>query len=299
MILDLGMVSYYAYRFLGAAMPRIPPRVGYALFDRLGKLSYEKSSTSRENVHDNLQHVLGPQAQPSRVEEVARQIFRHQARNYYDLFRVASLSGEQIRGLVTTHGLEHVDQALAAGKGVIMFTAHFGNIDIVMQMFALLEYPMTSVAERLKPEKLYQYVVSLRASKGIQLTPIDTFLRPLFKALRSNEIVGLAADRNLTGTGTVVDFFGAPCLLNDGHVSLALRTGAKLVPAFSLRTADNHFDAYVEPALELERTGDNEKDVRAGMASLAAVLEKWIGRYPEQWVMFQPIWKVPFDLHSA
>ncbi len=297
--MDMQSVSYYAYRFFGAVMPRIPPRLGYALFDRLGKLSYEKGTTSRENVSDNLRHVLGPQADPARIEEVARQIFRHQARNYYDLFRVASLSGDQIRGLVTTHGLEHVDEALSAGKGVIMFTAHFGNIDIVMQMFALLNYPMTSVAERLKPERLYQYVVSMRASKGIKLIPIDTFLRPLFKALRNNEIVGLAADRNLTETGTVVDFFGAPCLLNDGHVSLALRTGAKLVPAFSLRNPDNTFDAYVEPALVLERTGDTEQDVRAGMAKLAAVLEKWIGQYPGQWVMFQPIWRVPLGSDSA
>jgi lauroyl/myristoyl acyltransferase len=142
-------------------------------------------------------------------------------------------------------------------------------------------------------------VVSLRASKGIRLIPIDTFLRPLFKALRNNEIVGLAADRNLIGAGTVVDFFGAPCLLNDGHVSLALRTGAALVPAFSLRNPDNHFDAYVEPALALDRTGNAQQDVRAGMAKLAAVLEKWIGQYPEQWVMFQPIWKVPLEPGSA
>jgi lauroyl/myristoyl acyltransferase len=297
-VMDLSLVSYYAYRLMGAVMPRIPPSLGYALFDRLGKLAYERSTTSRENVHDNLQHVLGPQADPARIEQVARQAFRHQSRNYYDLFRVASLSDDQIRGLVTPHGLEHVDQALSAGKGVIMVAVHFGNIDIVMQMFALLNYPMTAVAERLKPEKLYQYVASLRGSKGVTLIPIDSFLRPLFKALRNNEIVGLAGDRNLTGTGTVVDFFGAPCLLNDGPVSLALRTGAKLVPAFSLRNPANSFDAYVEPALALEKTGDSVQDVRAGMAKLAAVLEKWIGQYPEQWVMFQPIWRVPHGSNS-
>jgi lauroyl/myristoyl acyltransferase len=297
-VMGLQSASYYAYRFLGAVMPQIPPRLGYALFDRLGKLSYEKGTASRENVHDNLRHVLGPQADPARIEEVARQVFRHQARNYYDLFRVASLSDDQIRNLVSAHGLEHVDQALSAGKGVIMLSVHFGNIDIVMQMFALLKYPMTAVAERLKPERLYQYVASLRGSKGVTLIPIDSFLRPLFKALRNNEIVGLAADRNLTGTGTVVEFFGAPCLLNDGPVSLALRTGAKLVPAFSLRNPDNTFDAYVEPALVLERTGDSEEDVRAGMANLAAVLEKWIGQYPGQWVMFQPIWRVPLGSYS-
>ena len=279
-------------------MPHVPPRVGYALFSRLGDLAHSKSATSRENVHDNLRHVLGPQGHPTRIQEVARQIFRNQARNYYDLFRVASLSADQIRRIATVNGREHINQALAAGKGVIMFTAHFGNLDIVGQMFALDRYPITIVAEHLQPEELYQYVASLRASKGIKLIPIDSFLRPLYTALRNNEIIGLAADRNLNDTGTLIEFFGAPALLPDGHVRLALRTGAKLLPAFSLRKPDNTFEAFAEPALELARTGDSERDILAGMAKLVAVLEKYIGRYPEQWVMFQPVWKLPAHLVS-
>jgi lauroyl/myristoyl acyltransferase len=286
-------LSYYVYRLLGAIMPLIPPKVGYALFSRLGDLSHDKATTSRENVYDNLRHVLGPDAGPGRIEKVAREIFRNQARNYYDLFRVASLSNEQIERLVTVHGLEHIDEALAAGKGVIAVTAHFGNLDVVAQAFALRKYPITVVAEHLKPERLYQYVVSLRASKGIKIIPIDSFLRPIFRALRNNELVGLAADRNLTGTGTLTDLFGAPALLPDGHVQLALRTGAKLGMFFSLRRPDNTYEAFVEPALELENTGDLERDTRAGMARLVAVLEKYIGQHPEQWVMFQPVWKLP------
>jgi KDO2-lipid IV(A) lauroyltransferase len=291
--MDLALLSYYVYRLFGAVMPRIPPRLGYAFFSRLGDLSHDKSATSRQNVYDNLRHVLGPQADPAQIEQIARQIFRNQARNYFDLFRVASLSADQIRGLVTVHGLENIDQALAAGKGTVMFTAHYGNLDVAGQVFSLSGYPLTVVAERLKPEKLYQYVASLRASKGLKLIPSDDFLRPLFRALRNNEIVGLAADRNLTGTGTLIDFFGAPALLPDGHVRLALHTGAKLLPAFSLRKPDNTFEAFVEPAFSVLDTGNAERDVRVGMVQLVAVLEKYIGQHPEQWVMFQPIWKLP------
>ncbi len=274
-------------------MPLVPPRLGYALFDVLGDLAHDHSKASRDNVYDNLRHVLGPQTELAQLERVARQIFRHQARNYYDLFRVASLGAEEIRELVTAHGLENIDAALQAGRGVIMFTAHYGNLDIVGQMFALQGYPLTIVAEHLQPERLYRYVTSLRASKGLQLIPSDTFLRPLYRALRNNEIVGLAADRNLTGTGTLVSLFGAPALLPDGHVRLALRTGAKLLPAFSIRRPDNTFEAFAEPALQLETTGDADRDTASAMASLAGVVEKYIGRHPEQWVMFQPVWALP------
>jgi len=277
-------------------IPWVSPRVGYAIFSRIGDLAYARSVASRENVYDNLCHVLGAQAEPARIEQVARQIFRNQARNYYDLFRVASLNAEQIDRLVTLHGLEHVDQALSTGKGLIMVTAHFGNLDIVIQAFALRRYPVTAVAEHLRPEKLYHYVVSLRASKGVKLIPIDSFLRPLFRALRNNEIVGLAADRNLTETGTLIEFFGAPALLPNGHVQLALRTGAKLMLAFGVRRPDNTFEAFVEPPLALENTGDLQRDVHLGMTRLVAVLEKYIGQHPEQWVMFQPVWKLPEQL---
>jgi KDO2-lipid IV(A) lauroyltransferase len=298
-ITDQSQLSYYAYRLLGAVMPLVPPKLGYALFSRLGDLSHDKATASRENVYDNLRHVLGPNVDASRIEGVAREIFRNQARNYYDLFRVAALSDKQIERLVTVHGLEHLDQALAAGKGLIGVTAHFGNLDVVAQAFALHKYPITVAAEHLKPERLYQYVVSLRASKGIKIIPIDSFLRPIFRALRNNELVGLAADRNLTETGTLIDFFGAPALLPDGHVQLALRTGAKLGLFFGLRRPDNTYEAFVEPALELENTGDLERDTRAGMAKLVAVLEKYIGQHPEQWVMFQPVWRLPERLRTG
>jgi KDO2-lipid IV(A) lauroyltransferase len=297
-IKDQSQLSYYVYRLLGATMPLVPPKLGYALFSRLGDLSHDKSATSRENVYDNLRHVLGPEADPARIEKVAREIFRNQARNYYDLFRVASLSDQRIERLVTVHGMQHLDQALAAGKGLIAVTAHFGNLDVVAQGFALHKYPITVVAEHLQPERLYQYVVSLRASKGIKIIPIDSFLRPIFRALRNNELVGLAADRNLTETGTLIDFFGAPALLPDGHVQLALRTGAKLGMFFSVRRPDNTYEAFVEPTLDLENTGHLERDTRAGMAKLVAVLEKYIGQHPEQWVMFQPVWRLPERLRT-
>ncbi len=291
--MDQSLLSYYVYRLCGAVMPLLPPRLGYAISSKIGDLAYAGSATSRENVHDNLRHLLGPQGNPGRIQEVARQIFRNQARNYYDLFRVAALSSEQIERLVTVRGWKHVEQALSAGKGLIVVTPHFGSMDIVAQMFAVRQYPVTVVAEHLRPEKLYQYVVSLRASKGINFIPIDSFLRPLFRALRKNEIIGLAADRNLTETGMLVEFFGAPALLPDGHIQLALRTGARLVLVFGMRRPDNTFEAFIEPPLALENRGDLEHDTRLGMSRLVTVLEKYIGQHPEQWVMFQPVWKLP------
>jgi len=296
---DEFSLSYFSYRLLGALVPWIPPRLGYALFDRLGDLAHDRATSSRRNVYHNLRHVLGSETDPAHLEGVARQIFRHQARNYYDLFRVAALSAEQIREFVTPRGMENIDKALQAGKGIVMFTAHYGSLDIASQRLALEGYPITVVAEHLKPERLFRYVTSLRATHGLRFIPNDSFLRPLYRALRNNEILALASDRNLTGSGRLVSFFGAPALLPDGHVRLALRCGAKLLPTFGRRRPDNSFEIITEPALELQPSGDAERDVGTAMDALVSVVERYVGQHPEQWVLFQPVWALPSQTEAA
>ncbi len=291
MALDQTMLSYYLYRLAGAIVPRLPPFWGYRLFAQLGDLVFRLYKESRTSVWDNVSHVLGPAAGVRQQARVVRGIFRSQARNYYDLLRLPSLSDAKIKKLVTLHGLENLQAALSSGRGVVMVTAHFGNIDVVAQALLLHGYPVTGVAEHLKPEALYRYVCSLRASKGINLVPADSDLKLLFRALAQNQIVGLAADRDTTESGIVVDFFGASARLPDGYLQLALRTGAALVPCFGLRQPGDTFVGYIEPAVPLEKTGDLKHDVRLNMGRVLPVIERYIATHPDQWVMFQPVWK--------
>ena len=291
--MDQTFLGYLIYRFVGLVAPLVPPRLGYAIARRLGDLGFGVLARSRSNVLDNLRHVLGQRTDPGRLRRLARQAFRTQACNYFDLFRVARLSPESTEALVTVHGWHHVEQAMAAGKGVVLVSAHFGNLDIVAQAIVLRGFRVIVAAEHLRPERLFRYVSSLRASKGMRIIPADGFARPLFAALWNNEIVGLAADRNLTGRGVLVPFFGEPALLPDGHARVARRTGARVLLAFALRRPDDRFDAFVEPPIVVEDTGDAERDINLGMLRVVAGLEKFIGRFPEQWVMFQPVWRLP------
>jgi len=214
------------------------------------------------------------------------------AKNCYDLFRVPTLSMAEIARLVKVEGWEHVERALSKGRGLIIVTAHFGNTDIVAQALVLREIPVVAPAEHLKPEVLFQYICSLRTSKGLRLIPVDGMLLELFRALQRNEAVGLAADRDITESGIVVDFFGAPARLPDGSAQLSLRTGAPIIAGFSQRLLpDNTFVARFEPPLELKATGDRTRDVRAGVEKVVAIMERYIGEHPEQWVMSVPIWQ--------
>ncbi len=290
-IFNQTMAGYWMYRVLGAIVPLIPPRLGYPFFGWIGARFFDWFADAREPLRDNLRHVM-PNAAPREIDCAARGILRNHLKNYYDFFRSTRLTKDDIAKIVQVNGFENLTNALARGKGVIFITAHFGNLDIVGQTFAIRGYHVTTPAEHVKPEILYQRIVATRASKGLTLIPVDGPLLSLIRALKKNEIVGLASDLDVTKSGIVINFFGAPARLPDGHVQLALRTGAALLPAFSMRLPGNTFAAYAEPAVDLRNTGNFDADVRAGVEQVARVMEKWIGQHPEQWVMFHRIWRL-------
>jgi phosphatidylinositol dimannoside acyltransferase len=286
----LDALNYYVYRLLGAVAPQVAPETGYRIAERVGSLIY-RWSPRRGAVEDNLAHVMGEPANSPHVRATARQVFRNQAKNYFDLLRLDALGTDEIRAAVSERiGFEHMDRALAGGHGVVLVSAHFGNIDLAGQTLALHGYRVTAAAEHLRPERLFQYLRTLRESHGLSFIPIDGSLRPLFRAVRDNEIVGLAIDRNVTDAGHAVEFFGRTALLPDGYLRFALRTGAALVPAFCCRLPDNRFRLTVEPPIELTITGDLAHDTEANLGRVLKVFATHLSQHPDQWVLFQQVW---------
>jgi lauroyl/myristoyl acyltransferase len=286
-----SLVTYYLYRVMGSVAPLLPPRFGYWLASRLSVLLFYLNPRGASTVKENLYHVLGDGTDEAIINATAREVFRNLGKNYYDLFHKHSLSDEEISASVAVEGLDYLRNALAEGRGLIVTTGHFGPFDGVVHIAPSLNLKLTAPAEHLQPEKLYQYVSGLRARDWITFVPVDGPLLGLLRALRRGEIVAVAADRDITGSGVTVDFFGAPARLPDGHVQLAMRAGTKIVTCFSLRQPDSSSRLYFEPPLELEDTGHFERDVRVNIAKVVARLEEWIGRYPEQWIMLHPIWR--------
>ncbi len=281
------MVAYLLYRLAGTLLPLVPPGVGYALLSRMGRLAFNLARGRRKIVMGNLAHVLGVDVDQRILRELAVRVFQNQIKNYFDLFRLPSMDERQIEGVTKVEGYEHLQRALTAGKGAIMVTAHFGNLDVVGQILMARGHKVTAPAEHLKPERLFQYICDLRASKGMRMIPVDGPLTDIFRALRRNEIVGLAADRDLTDGGVMVDFFGSPARLPSGHVQLALRTGAPILVVHSLRLHDNSYRGAILPPVELQADGEIEENLRRVLVHI----EEFIARHPEQWVMFQPVWE--------
>lgn len=278
------------YRLAGALVPRIPPGIGYALFSLIGGLVHHLNDKARTNVRDNILHVLGPGAPQPQVNRLTRATFDYVAYNYYDLFRLPTLSPARVRAMVRVVGWENVEAALSLGKGVVMTSAHFGNIEVVLYAMLMRGLSITIPAERVEPPELYDYLCALRMSHGLKIIPVDGPMLELFRTLRRGGVAGTAGDRNITQGGIVVEFFGAPARLPDGHVRLAIRTGAPLILGFSQRLGRDSYEARFWPHLSIPAEGSEEERLAAGMAYVVRGLEETIRAHPEQWVVTVPIW---------
>jgi lauroyl/myristoyl acyltransferase len=286
------VLTYLLFRMGGLLLPRLPLGLVHWLADRAGELGYIFAGAARRTSRSNLRHVLGDAAGQKQVDATCRQIFRNAARNMADMLRLPCLTAEQVERLVTVHGWEHLEAALARGKGVVLTSAHFGQVEVAAQIMAARGLRPLVLHERLRPRRLYDYVSGLRARMGIQFAPIGdaSTLKLAFRTLRQNGLLGVVADRDVTKSGRVVRFFGADARLPDGHVTLALHTGAAIVIAFCLRQPGDKVEVFVEPPMILESTGNREADVERSMVRVISVLERYIGANPEQWVYFQPVW---------
>jgi lauroyl/myristoyl acyltransferase len=173
---------------------------------------------------------------------------------------------------------------------VILASLHLGNVETLLQVPSL--YPhmrFMMLVEKMANPGILRIITELRGSLGVDIVTTDE-LRRLLKRLKENGVVALACDRDVTGSGTLVEFFGRPARLPDGPVRLAARTGAALIPATGWREAGGQFRVRIAPALELAASGDADADACLNLRRLTGWLEQMIRERPGQWMAFYPVW---------
>lgn len=264
------------------ALPLLPGILIGPFAEAFGTLAYLASPAARRNVRANLA-MIAPDRNTS-----ARRIFVEQTRNYVEIFSIPGTRPERLLASLRVKGWEHVAHAHAQGKGVILASAHLGPVSFVGQMVLAHGYPVALPIE-VETSEFHRSVNRARGSAGLQLIRTDSPLG-IFRVLREGKILGILADRAVTGVGARVEFFGRPALLPNAAVVLSMRTGAPLLPSFAGRS-DGVLTATFEPPLEIPRTGDRDADVREGVQRFARVLERYVRDAPEQWTVFEDFWR--------
>jgi lauroyl/myristoyl acyltransferase len=288
----LRRAGNYAAQVVSILLLGIPRPIGYWLADRFGDYFYRRNTNLRRNVAENMRHVMGAGATEAAIQGAARRAFRMQARNGFDLLRVPRVSLKRLEEQVRLDGDWHaIDDAIAAGRGVIICSAHYGAFDIMGQYIINRGYESHLLVGRTTSPFVHDSVSYLRQSRGWRLEQVEDpgSVRRVMKALRAGKVAGMVVDRDWSGTGAPVTFFGAPTTLPTGHIRLALATGAEIVTALTPRVEGNRY-GFVLRHVPLQRTVHTADDVAENMRRILANIETVIAHDPGQWVLFRPVW---------
>jgi KDO2-lipid IV(A) lauroyltransferase len=227
-----------------------------------------------------------------RLRQAVQDAFDSYARYWIDGLRLPSLSSRTVAAGFTSEGFENVARAIERGTGAMLALPHLGGWEWAGRWLADSGYATTVIVERIDPPELFDWFVAWRRELGMKVVPLGPDAgRAALQALRANEVVCLLCDRDIKRSGVEVEFFGERTTLPAGPATLALRTGAPIIPVgvYFTRRVNGHY-AVIRPPIPATRAGSLRDDVARVTQGLAHELEFLIRRAPEQWHLFQPNW---------
>ena len=287
-----GRGPYLWYRTAAAVAQAVPASMA-GVVATVGGLAYgRRMQEQRTMVARHLRRCHGSGITDQALEREVRRLFVSYARYWMESARIPGTSPAELDAETSYEGVEHLERALAAGKGVIMALPHLGGWDFGGAWFASVgRYPLTVVVEPVEPPELLTWFTELRRSVGLEIVPLGPgAATAVMRRLRDGGVVGLLSDRDILGTGVEVEFFGERTTLPSGPATLGLRTGAAILPTAVYFTGRRGHHGVVRPPVALERTGGFREDIARVTQLLANELEALIRRDPSQWHLLQPNW---------
>jgi phosphatidylinositol dimannoside acyltransferase len=305
-------VRAYLVALVSWLLCRLPQGVAFGLADVAGSLWYRVAPARAAQGRRNLARVVGYLAthgkgdervraaaeDPRALERLLRSAFRQAARYYVEVARTPTMGETTVRDQMTVETPDVVDRAFGAPRAVIFVAAHFGAIELPALFLAeRTRRPATVPMETIDDPEMQRYFVRTRGRVGLRIVALKEAGRELLAALRRGESVGLVGDRDITGGGQPVSFFGAPAPLPIGPALLALETGA---PLFLAAVRRNGTGRYLGKLVELPAVpvaGTRRERLTTVLTQLASAFETIIADAPDQWwSIFFPIWP---DLDGA
>jgi phosphatidylinositol dimannoside acyltransferase len=278
---------------------RLPEPWARSAFMFFAEVAWRRQGPRVQVLEANLERVIGRGADGKQLRALSREAMRSYARYYLEVFRLPVISRQRILDDMRCTGEEQT--ALAhpkAGRGVIFALPHMGNWEHAgAWIVARGVDQFTTVAERLKPDELYDKWVSFRENLGMEVLPATggaSRFGVLAQRLRAGHLVCLLADRDVTGAGIEVDFFGEKARMMAGSAALAVQTGAALMPV-TLWYEGDFWGAHIHEEIPVPGEGTRQQQVAEMTQRLADVFEAAIREHPQDWHMLQRVFTADLD----
>ena len=282
------MRAELVYRTAAFAIRKLPTRVVLGGARAVGSALSRRRSATRAAVVANLARVLASH-DVGELDEFVRRAYASYGQYWAETARLTpatDLSGAHFE----IDGVEQLE-AILNGKGAVLALPHLGTWEVGAIYMAQHGRPLTAVAEELKPRSLNDWFLREREALGVHVVTLDpSAISTLLGVLRRGNPIALIADRDITGNGVEVEFFGATTTLPGGPAILSLRAGVPLYPCAVFQQEHGGHRVIMRPAIVTERRGSFRADVARITQDLAHELERLISLAPEQWHVFQPNW---------
>ncbi|CAM5269926.1 phosphatidylinositol mannoside acyltransferase [Streptomyces hirsutus] len=280
-----------------ATVKKLPEPVAVRLGRTIADLAWKRRGQGVQRLESNYARVV-PDASPERLAELSRAGMRSYLRYWMESFRLPAWSPERIANGIDIKDIHRVTDGMAAGKGVVLALPHLANWDLAGAWATTgLGIPFTTVAERLKPETLYDRFVAYREGLGMEVLPHSggSAFGTLARRLRDGGLVCLVADRDLSASGVEVEFFGETARMPAGPALLAQHTGALLLPATLWYDDSPVMRGRVHPAVPVPESGTRAEKTSVMTQALADAFATGIADHPEDWHMLQRLWLKDLD----
>jgi len=275
------------------------PLKGVVFFSKIvGILTFYLYKKYRGRVIGNLSFAFGNEKDSKEIRRLAKEIFYHFTLTPLETLYLAANGIPFDRFLlnIRIEGKEHLDAALARGKGVIALGAHLGSFTLLGTRLAIEGYPFNLIVNVGRFRKLWgrlAYYQGIVGQQTIPLKPISASVKKSLNCLHRNEILYIVADEQQRRGGLPVPFFGQVAYTPPGPAIFSLKTGAPILPMFVLRDDELNRTLVIKSPLQFERTKDEKKDIERLTNQFTKTIEETVRQYPSQWAWLNRRWKLP------
>jgi KDO2-lipid IV(A) lauroyltransferase len=284
-------LEYAAARTVLTGLRWLPRPLAAATGRGLGRLAYRVRGRLQRTGLRNLELAF-PELSAAERARILRGCFINLGRLLGEVSHFPRATPESLQRIIECEGLENLEAAQARGRGVILFTGHLGAWELSSFALSAFGYPVNFLVRRIDNPRVEQLIEKMRTRFGNRSIDKRSAARQMLRTLHAGQTLGILVDLNTQPhEGIFVDFFGIPASTTVGLASIALRTEASILPTFvPWDEKRQRFLLRIDPPLEITPTGDEREDVRQLTAQFTSVVEKYVRRYPDQWLWIHKRW---------